>query len=79
MKANSGTLLVHKCTHYFDLINWWLEDEPKEVYAKGGLKYYGPNREMRGVKVRRLPARGQVRVLLGHRRRRPLHGTVRQA
>ena len=26
---NSGGLLVHKATHHFDMINWWLEDEPE--------------------------------------------------
>ena len=25
-KANSGGLLVHKATHHFDLVNWWLDD-----------------------------------------------------
>ncbi len=25
-KANSGGLLVHKSTHHFDLVNWWLDD-----------------------------------------------------
>ena len=26
---NSGGLAVHKATHHFDIINWWLDDEPK--------------------------------------------------
>lgn len=41
-KENSGTLLVHKATHHFDLINWWLSDVPEEVYAKASLRYYTP-------------------------------------
>ncbi|MBB4677370.1 Gfo/Idh/MocA family protein [Crossiella cryophila] len=41
-KANSGGLLVHKATHHFDLINWWLDSEPAEVYAQGRLFFYGP-------------------------------------
>jgi len=45
---NSGGLLVHKATHHFDLINWWLEDDPEVVYAFGALRFYGPNREKRG-------------------------------
>lgn len=45
---NSGGLLVHKSTHHFDMINWWLDDEPESLYAFGDLKYYGPNREERG-------------------------------
>ena len=47
-KAKSGTLLVHKATHYFDLFNWWIEQEPVSVYALGSLRYYGANREERG-------------------------------
>lgn len=40
-KANAGGLLVHKATHHFDLVNWWLEDIPERVYASGGLRFYG--------------------------------------
>ena len=28
-KANSGGLLVHKATHHFDLVNWWLAAAPE--------------------------------------------------
>jgi predicted dehydrogenase len=41
-KANSGGLLVHKATHHFDLVNWWLGAAPEEVYAAGRLFFYGP-------------------------------------
>lgn len=40
-KDKSGGLLVHKATHHFDLINWWLQSYPAEVYAMGGLFFYG--------------------------------------
>ncbi len=40
-KDKSGGLLVHKATHHFDLINWWLQSYPKEVFAMGGLFFYG--------------------------------------
>jgi predicted dehydrogenase len=40
-KDKSGGLLVHKATHHFDLINWWLDAYPAEVYAMGGLLFYG--------------------------------------
>ncbi|MER7479217.1 Gfo/Idh/MocA family oxidoreductase [Streptomyces sp. NPDC126510] len=40
-KANSGGLMVHKATHHFDLVNWWLGTEPETVYAHGGLFFYG--------------------------------------
>lgn len=47
-KEDSGGLLVHKETHHFDLVNWFLEDEPEEVFAKGALRFYGHTREERG-------------------------------
>ncbi len=40
-KENSGGLLVHKATHHFDLVNWWLDAIPAEVFAWGGLVFYG--------------------------------------
>ncbi|MFP4383683.1 MAG: Gfo/Idh/MocA family protein [Spirochaetia bacterium] len=45
---NSGGLLVHKSTHHFDIINWWIDDEPETVHGFGGLQVYGPNRRERG-------------------------------
>ncbi len=49
-KRNSGGLLVHKATHHFDLVNWWLDDVPETVYASGELKFYGrENAERRGM------------------------------
>jgi len=42
-KANSGGLLVHKATHHFDLVNWWLSTLPEQVYASGRLFFYGEN------------------------------------
>jgi predicted dehydrogenase len=40
-KANSGGLLVHKSSHHFDLVNWWLDDVPSTVQAEGSLAFYG--------------------------------------
>ena len=58
-KANSGGLMVHKATHHFDLVNWWLCDSPVRVYASGGLRFYGAeNARKRGLGER--PARGSV-------------------
>ncbi len=39
--AESGGLLVHKSTHHFDLVNWWLDAIPDEVFARGQLDFYG--------------------------------------
>ena len=49
-KNNSGGLLVHKSTHHFDLVNWWLDSAPETVFALGSLRFYGKeNAENRGV------------------------------
>ena len=49
-KRNSGGMLVHKSTHHFDLVNFWLGTYPKRVFAFGDLKFYGrENAENRGV------------------------------
>lgn len=56
-KANSGGLIVHKSSHHFDLVNWWLDDAPARVYASGALRFYGAeNAARRGLGPR--PARG---------------------
>lgn len=41
-KAESGGLLVHKSTHHFDLINWWLSASPVSVQATGKREFYTP-------------------------------------
>jgi predicted dehydrogenase len=39
--ADCGGLLVHKATHHFDILNWWLDAIPDQVFAYGDLKFYG--------------------------------------
>lgn len=41
-KRFSGGLLVHKASHHYDLVNWWLDDIPVEVVARGTRRVYGP-------------------------------------
>jgi predicted dehydrogenase len=41
-KEKSGGLLVHKSTHHFDLLNWWLDSTPTSVAAQGRLAFYTP-------------------------------------
>lgn len=48
IRANSGSLLIHKSTHHFDLANWFLDDEPVKVNAFGTRRFYGHTREERG-------------------------------
>ncbi|WP_152352578.1 Gfo/Idh/MocA family protein [Brachybacterium subflavum] len=40
-KANSGGLFVHKASHHFDLASWWIDAQPRTVYARGGVRFYG--------------------------------------
>jgi predicted dehydrogenase len=51
-KRHSGSLFVHKATHHFDLINWYLEADPTEVSAFGRLRNYGRNGTFRGRNCR---------------------------
>ena len=49
-KSNSGGLLIHKASHHFDLVNWLLADAPTQVYARGGVRFYGAeNAAARGM------------------------------
>jgi predicted dehydrogenase len=41
-KSISGGLMVHKSTHHFDLVNWWLSDVPVSVNAVGKRDFYTP-------------------------------------
>ncbi len=42
-KEKSGGLLVHKSTHHFDLMNWWVASTPKTVSALGKRVFYTPD------------------------------------
>ena len=43
----SGGLLVHKSTHHFDLVNWWLDSLPSDVMASARLAFYGRENAIR--------------------------------
>jgi len=55
LRQYGGTLWVHKATHHFDVLNWWLDSDPAEVYAYGDLEHYGSNGKLRGPKCRTCP------------------------
>ena len=55
LRQEGGTLWVHKATHHFDLLNWWINSDPSEVFAYGDLEYYGENGPFRGDKCRTCP------------------------
>lgn len=44
MRENSGSLSIHKASHHFDLVNWWIgSPDPYLIHAFGALNHYGPN------------------------------------
>ena len=55
LRARGGTLFVHKATHHFDLMNWWLDADPVTVYASGDLKRYGARGAFRHTNCRPCP------------------------
>lgn len=54
-RKNSGSLLVHKSTHHFDLINWFLEEDPVAVNAFGTRRFYGNTRQNRSERCLTCP------------------------
>lgn len=51
----SGSLFVHKATHHFDLLNWFLAADPEEVFARGALNTYGRAGPFRGPRCKICP------------------------
>lgn len=49
---NTTSLLVHKSTHHFDMINWVTGKVPASVFARGTLEFYGKNGPYRGKNCR---------------------------
>ena len=47
-----GTLWVHKNTHHFDMVNWYLDSDPVQVHAYGSLELFGANNDYRGNNCR---------------------------
>ncbi len=40
-EETAGSLLITKACHHFDLVNWWIGQDPVEVFAFGALNHYG--------------------------------------
>jgi predicted dehydrogenase len=53
--THSGSLFVHKATHHFDLLNWYLASDPQEVFARGALHHYGRAGPFRGPRCKTCP------------------------
>jgi len=61
LRKYSGSLLVHKASHHFDLMNWWLGADPVEVSGGGSLGVYGRNGSVRGTNCRTCPHKADCR------------------
>jgi predicted dehydrogenase len=55
LKGKGGSLWVHKASHHFDLINWWLGADPVDVAAQGSLEVYGKKGALRSTHCRVCP------------------------
>ena len=66
LQSKSGSLFVHKATHHFDLVNWWLDSDPVEVMAYARVAQYGKNGPFRHSHCRPCPHQSQVQLLLRH-------------
>src|SRR5688572_15757021 len=55
LRNRGGSLWVHKASHHFDLVNWWLAADPVEVSAYGALNVYGKNGAFRHTNCRTCP------------------------
>ena len=61
LRNRSGSLWVHKASHHFDLMNWWLAADPVEVSANGSLRVYGRNGPFRHTNCRPCPHKKDCR------------------
>jgi predicted dehydrogenase len=59
LRSKSGSLWVHKASHHFDLINWWLAADPVQVSALGSLSNYGKAGKVRHTTCRGCPHASQ--------------------
>ncbi|CAN7636681.1 Gfo/Idh/MocA family protein [Pararhizobium sp. LjRoot238] len=58
-KKHSGSLFVHKATHHFDLLNWYLGSDPEAVSAFGDLQMYGRKGPFRGPRCKLCPHKAE--------------------
>ncbi|HUE82884.1 MAG TPA: Gfo/Idh/MocA family oxidoreductase [Pyrinomonadaceae bacterium] len=61
LNSMGGSLWVHKATHHFDLINWWLDADPVEVSAAAELDVYGKQGPFRHSHCRPCPHKSKCR------------------
>jgi predicted dehydrogenase len=71
-RRHSGSLFVHKATHHFDLLNWWIDADPVRVFAQGALRRYGRNGSFRGTRCKGCAHAGNCDFFLDISQRRAL-------
>ncbi len=59
-QAQSGGLIIHKSTHTFDVVNWWLDDRPAVVGARAARVFYTTDRQ-KGERCRTCSAAAHCR------------------
>ena len=64
LRDKGGTLLVHKSTHHFDLLNWFIDSDPLVVTAYGELEHYGKNNSFKGKNCRSCPHTAKCKFYL---------------
>lgn len=82
LKRGGGSLWVHKATHHFDLMNWWLGADPQEVTANADLKVYGRNSAFRHTHCRPCPHKAKCPFyydMTTHERRMKLYAACEDA
>lgn len=63
-RKNSGSLLVHKSTHHFDILNWLIDEDPVKVNAFGTKRFYGPTRENKSERCLTCPHKSKCEFYL---------------
>jgi predicted dehydrogenase len=67
IKKLSGGLQIHKSSHHFDKLNWWLNSRAANLTATGGLRTYGANASsFHGEKCSNCPHTAQCRFALDY-------------
>jgi predicted dehydrogenase len=61
LREKSGSLWVHKASHHFDLVDWWLDAEPVQVEALHSLNHYGAKGPFRSATCRGCPHKAECK------------------
>ena len=64
LREAGGSLLLHKASHHFDLLNYWIDSDPKEVFAYGALEFYGKNGPYRAENCRTCSHTGECKFYM---------------